>query len=1011
MSTHEKQHTGISIQEKIVEGEKLGSPTAFCKSLSFRRERGGFETEVELFRDLDTIQRELHEALDCILVLNGLNDPVARGEVFQLLDIKKQSTSFTSGQRINKIVRLIEICNKQSEHINNIEKPLELVQSYVRSWIVREKLPLLGKINISIWNRFLKSEKKYVAQLASIVANYRIPIQRQIDIGNFPIALGTVFEYTDNILAVSQELFRRLENQNSYYPIIFGIGSIFQYFVRELLDHYEVYIYELQKKLDLYEDLTEVNTDLYTFLVSQQFTSDFSDISLDELFRLPSEHVLKYEETLGEIVRSFIREVHLVIPSECTYKDLSAKTPPKTWSFMMDFVQRKHSKNDHASRNQRSSLALGNMMKGVIGGTPSKGQPSRKRDSYVEEGAESQETETSGGRRTKFPIIRSGTSGREDSRKRSSSSNNSKLPVGNSTEKKPLPTDTIEKKPKAQRSSMINVPPTLSSDMSLESLLEPRKENASPSEVARGQRSGQYRREKSAAPYVTKKKRKDSISETEPPTPQKEPAPIVKANPETLPSCILDEIQTLWVAYNDMKQQTQKFDKLIGGALFCHLYKKQLKRYDWIRRNNEIICEGDLMLQKKRVSDKDKETQTLNRHFFLFSNFIALAVPIFDMKQNKKETDGRNFFLKHVWNLQRVTMLSYAPEPTEDDDDKIQFDVSVEKTIPAKEGQEATVENIVVTIISEDSFFKVLREQIDLAGTKVFGVDLMKLAKRVETTDGVPNIIIITTQWIKERCTDVEGIFRKSAALTQAEDLKARIDLGNVNYIEDEEDEHVVAHIIKSFFREMPVPLIPYSHYAHYMDIGLKLSEQQIQPSEVITLLTPHLINLPKPHLKLLIFLLQFLSDMSQYAESTKMDTANLAIVFATNVIKPEEETIDITLKFNHVNNLFKIMIEHVNDIIAVLPKDNERDMDNWLQDAIKHTKTTPIYVEDAASLINSMEDPALPKTPAASVEPTSPTKTPSDTEKRKSGKSSGSIWSANRVKEVSPSKPPEKKT
>jgi hypothetical protein len=421
------------------------------------------------------------------------------------------------------------------------------------------------------------------------------------------------------------------------------------------------------------------------------------------------------------------------------------------------------------------------------------------------------------------------------------------------------------------------------------------------------------------------------------------------------------------------------------------------------------------MLQKKRMSDKDKETQPLNRHFFLFSNFIALAVPIFDLKQNKKETDGRNFFLKHVWNLQRVTMISYAPEPTEDDDDKIQFDVSVEKTIPPKDGQEATVENVIVTIISEDSFFKVLREQIDQAGTKVFGVDLMKLAKRIETTDGVPNFIIIATQWIKERCTDVEGIFRKSGALTQIEDLKARIDQGVVSFIEDEEDENVVANIIKLFFREMPVPLIPYSHYPHFMEIGLKLSELQIQPSEVIGLLSPHLINLPKPHLKLLIFLLQFLSEMSQFVETTKMDTANLAIVFATNVIKPEEETLDITLKFNHVNNLFKVMIEHVNDIIAVLPKDNERDMDNWLQDAIKHTKITPIYVEDAASLINSMEEGNLPKTPvpaaapAAGVESTTSPKSPSDTDKRKSGKAS--IWGATRVKEVSPSKPPEKKT
>jgi hypothetical protein len=294
----------------------------------------------------------------------------------------------------------------------------------------------------------------------------------------------------------------------------------------------------------------------------------------------------------------------------------------------------------------------------------------------------------------------------------------------------------------------------------------------------------------------------------------------------------------------------------------------------------------------------------------------------------------------------------------------------------------------------------------------------MKLSKRPDATNGIPNIILIATQWIKDHCADAEGIFRKSGSLAQVEDLKARIDQGSVSSIEDEEDEHVVANIIKLFFREMPVPLIPYSHYSHYMDIGLKLAEEQIPTPTILGLLSPHLVNLPKPHLNLLIFLLKFLAEISKFADATKMDTANLAIVFANNVIKCQEESIDLSFKFNHVNFLFKLMIEEVDEIVAMLPKDNnEGSYDNWLQDLIKYTRTSPIYIEDPPSA-GQDATPVSPKAPVEKevVSPPKPetrtSRAGSETEKssqsgRKSGKSSG-LWSA-WSKDSTPSK--EKKS
>jgi hypothetical protein len=166
-----------------------------------------------------------------------------------------------------------------------------------------------------------------------------------------------------------------------------------------------------------------------------------------------------------------------------------------------------------------------------------------------------------------------------------------------------------------------------------------------------------------------------------------------------------------------------------------------------------------------------------------------------------------------------------------------------------------------------------------------------------------------------------------------------------VTQIDDTEDEHIVANIIKLFFRELPVPLIPYTHYPRFMEIGVKVAEQEIP--NPLQLLHPYLVNLPRPHLKLLLYLLKFLSEMTRYSETTKMDSSNLAIVFASNLIKPKSESVEATLKFNHVNNLIKLMIDRVDDLVKLVPTEEEQQSGDWLQDLLRHTKQTPVFFEE----------------------------------------------------------------
>uniref|UniRef100_A0A6B2L508 Rho-GAP domain-containing protein n=1 Tax=Arcella intermedia TaxID=1963864 RepID=A0A6B2L508_9EUKA len=342
---------------------------------------------------------------------------------------------------------------------------------------------------------------------------------------------------------------------------------------------------------------------------------------------------------------------------------------------------------------------------------------------------------------------------------------------------------------------------------------------------------------------------------------------------------------------------------------------------------------------------------------------MVLAAANKDAKEKLKELEFSSniYSLKEIWPLKSMT-LNTAPEPVEDDD-KISFDVTL---------SEHSQSPIHANIISDDNFFAILRDQVDQSGDKVFGVDLMKLAKRTAVKDGIPEVVSITTNWIRDclnRTSDVEGIFRKSGSYAEVEELKSRFDTGTVNSLGPNEDEHVIANIIKLYFREMPVPLIPFSHYHRFMEIAAKNAE--ISQTELLEQLKSPLASVPRPHLLLLFYLLKFLNDVSKFSQVTKMDSSNLAIVFASNIIKAQEETIEATLKFNHINSLIKIMIDNaylLEKLVPIEPLNEEKNMDTdfIVQEIIKHTKLAPVYIDDppALPLSDLPPPPYIPKPP-----------------------------------------------
>jgi hypothetical protein len=154
-------------------------------------------------------------------------------------------------------------------------------------------------------------------------------------------------------VTISRELLTKLQAQNSYNPLIFSLGITFNNFCQGFKDVYGTYIEDLGRKLDILEDAQE-NQDFLEYILMLQSTSPFPEISLDELMRLPCEHLFRYESLLADIAHELVRAILLVLPNEWQLKPLSSKPHyQKLWTFTAEIQVKKFTLKEISARHSR----------------------------------------------------------------------------------------------------------------------------------------------------------------------------------------------------------------------------------------------------------------------------------------------------------------------------------------------------------------------------------------------------------------------------------------------------------------------------------------------------------------------------------------------------------------------------------------------------------------------------------------------------------------------------------
>ncbi|KAG5360187.1 Rho-type GTPase-activating protein 1 [Yarrowia sp. B02] len=177
----------------------------------------------------------------------------------------------------------------------------------------------------------------------------------------------------------------------------------------------------------------------------------------------------------------------------------------------------------------------------------------------------------------------------------------------------------------------------------------------------------------------------------------------------------------------------------------------------------------------------------------------------------------------------------------------------------------------------------------------------------------VPAIVTKCIEEVERRGMLQEGIYRKSGARTQIEQIEARFEHYDerANYEEIlSGDINGVASALKQYLRYLPDPLISASCYDAFIQVSSVHQDNKVKVDKMRDVLH----KLPTAHSLCLARLCTHLNRVTQHAETNLMSNKNLAMVFAPTLARAttgEREIADM----HHKSDSTLFMIEHFREL------------------------------------------------------------------------------------------------
>jgi hypothetical protein len=181
----------------------------------------------------------------------------------------------------------------------------------------------------------------------------------------------------------------------------------------------------------------------------------------------------------------------------------------------------------------------------------------------------------------------------------------------------------------------------------------------------------------------------------------------------------------------------------------------------------------------------------------------------------------------------------------------------------------------------------------------IFGGNLENLAKA--SGKNVPEFVRKCIEHVQQYGLDSQGIYRLSGNAATVQKFRTQLNHNNDSdlYV-DSTDVNVIAALLKLFFREIQVPVIPFTMYNQFIEV-MKIEDYNTRLCDIKTLVQ----QLPKIHYDVLERLMRHLVIVASHSEVNKMEPSNLAIVFGPSLIRqPETNVADMQAAYANMMNM-----------------------------------------------------------------------------------------------------------
>ncbi|KAI1896543.1 hypothetical protein AGOR_G00095850 [Albula goreensis] len=191
----------------------------------------------------------------------------------------------------------------------------------------------------------------------------------------------------------------------------------------------------------------------------------------------------------------------------------------------------------------------------------------------------------------------------------------------------------------------------------------------------------------------------------------------------------------------------------------------------------------------------------------------------------------------------------------------------------------------------------------------IFGCHLLTLCTQEKST--VPSFVEKCIKAVERRGVDIDGIYRVSGNLAVIQKLRFKADHDELDLEDGQwEDIHVITGALKLFFRELPEPLFPYSHFNKFI-AAIKIPDKTQKAAYMHKLVK----ELPQPNQDTMEHLFRHLRKVIEYGEENRMSVQNVAIVFGPTLLRPETESGNITMHMVFQNQIVEFILNEFEKI------------------------------------------------------------------------------------------------